>query len=276
MLQTVLRYFCALDKARTALIKETKKIAHAEQESTQQDNSLFGDAIKKLGTYQVETGYNYIDGILQPQYANANLQGSGIAYAVWWWAGQLTWPSPDPVSGALPPVAKWGITWFELLVNFIISTGWYPPLRISGMGSSSVYVPYMSEEGLMQMPSKRAASHMTSAFQSLVQCVQSLSQTILLPVKPRINSAALRRLGYQGKCLTSLPVRPQIPYASETMQFVSHYIGKLDGTIALKLPLDNIPIQAVYDTPEHLHLEFDAGVRYRQYQSIVTKRRKQK
>ena len=175
MLQTVLRYFCALDKARTALIKETKKIAHAEQESTQQDNSLFGDAIMKLSTYQVETGYNYIDGILQPQYANANLQGSGIAYAVWWWAGQLTWPSPDPVSGALPPVAKWGITWFELLVNFIISTGWYPPLRISGMGSSSVYVPYMSEEGLMQMPSKRAASHMTSAFQSLVQCVQSLS-----------------------------------------------------------------------------------------------------
>lgn len=126
----------------------------------------------------------------------------------------------------------------------------------------------------MQLPSKRAASNMTSAFQSLVQCVQSLSQTILLPVKPKINSAALRRLGYQGKCLTSLPVRPQIPYASETIRYVSHYIGKLEGTVALKLPLNDIPIQAVFEPPLDVHLESDPGVRYRSYQSLVTKRRK--
>ena len=71
----------------------------------------------------------------------------GIAYAVWWWAGQLVWPQPHPDDGSIHPTAKWGIAWFELLVNFIVTTGWYPPLKISGSGSTSQFVSYMSPEG---------------------------------------------------------------------------------------------------------------------------------
>lgn len=140
MLRTVLKYFCDLDKARNSLLRGSEKLVHAEQESSQHDNSLFENAVQKLITYQLESGYKYVDGILQSRYANANLQGSGIAYAVWWWAGQLVWPEPNLVDGSMHPMAKWGIMWFELLVNFIITTGWYPPLRISGMGSTSVFV----------------------------------------------------------------------------------------------------------------------------------------
>ena len=191
----------------------------------------------------------------------------------WWWASQLVWPENNPANGNSHPLSKWGLTWFELLVNFIVTTGWYPPLRISGMGSSSIYISYLSNEGHMQLPSKRAASRLTSSFQSLAQCVQSFSQTTILPVKPRINSAALRRLGYQGKCLTSLPIRPQIPCAGETMRYVAQYIQKLEGTVALKLPLDDIPIQSTFEPPSDVHLETDAGVRYRSYQSLITRRR---
>lgn len=127
--------------------------------------------------------------------------------------------------------------------------------------------------GHMQLPSKRAASRLTSSFQSLVQCVQSLSQTTILPVKPRINSAALRRLGYQGKCLTSLPIRPQIPCADETMRYVAKYIQKLDGSVALKLPVDDISVVYTFEPPSDVILVDDAGTRYRNYQSLITRRR---
>ena len=273
MLRLVLSYFSDLDKARNSLLQQSKKLVHAEHESSQHDNALFGDAIQKLADYRVVHGYNHINGALQEDHANSNLQGSGIAYAVWWWAGQLVWPEDNPPNGNSHPVSKWGITWFELLVNFIVTTGWYPPLRISGMGSSSIYISYVSNEGHMQLPSKRAASRLTSSFQSLVQCVQSLSQTTILPVKPRINSAALRRLGYQGKCLTSLPIRPQIPCADETMRYVAQYIQKLDGSVALKLPVDDISVVYTFEPPSDVILVDDAGTRYRNYQSLITRRR---
>ena len=141
------------------------------------------------------------------------------------------------------------------------------------MGSSSVYISYLSQEGHLQLPSKRAASKLTASFQSLVQCVQSLSQTVLFPVKPRINSAALRRLGFQGKCLTSFPVRPQIPFADTTSRYVAQYIARLEGTIALKLSLDDVPVRYHYEPPADVHLESDAGIRYKAYQSLITRRR---
>lgn len=83
----------------------------------------------------------------------------------------------------------------------------------------------------------------------------------------------MRRLGYQGKCLTSLPVRPQIPYADTTMRYVAQYIKKLEGTVALKLPLDDVPVQSNFEPPTDVYLECDTGIRYRSYQSLITRRR---
>ena len=272
-LECVLKYFCCLAKARDKLLKQQKKLMHAEQATSEHDNAVFNDAIHKLNTYQISNGYNQVVGILQPQYANANIQGAGVAYAVWSWAAQLVWPQPDPLDGSMHPTAKWGITWFELLVNFIITTGWFPPLKISGSGSTAQFVSYMSPEGQMQLPSKRAASHLTVAFKNIVQCVQSLSLTTILPVKPRVHSATMLRLGYLGKGLTSLPIRPQIPHAVETMQYVSQYIRQLDGASALKLPLNDIHCTTVFHPPEDVQLEMDAAIRYRSYLSIWGRRK---
>ena len=73
MLRTVVKYFCDLDKARNSLLRGSEKLVHAEQESSQHDNSLFEHAVQKLITYRLESGYKYVDGILQSRYANANL-----------------------------------------------------------------------------------------------------------------------------------------------------------------------------------------------------------
>ena len=86
MLRVVFQYFCDLDKARCALLNESKKLNHAENENSQHDNALFEEAILKLSDYRLEHGYNNIQDQLQSHLANANLQGSGLAYAVWWWA----------------------------------------------------------------------------------------------------------------------------------------------------------------------------------------------
>ena len=41
-----------------------------------------------------------------------------------------------------------GISWFELLTSFYLSTGWRCPIRISGAGAQSKYIGYGDPEAI--------------------------------------------------------------------------------------------------------------------------------
>ncbi len=71
------------------------------------------------------------------------------------------------------------------MINFIILSGEFPPIKVSGHGSSAIFVPYKSPEGFMQLSSRRLASHVCLTFQSLVQCVQSVTGNKLIPFTTR-------------------------------------------------------------------------------------------
>ena len=89
--------------------------------------------------------------------------------------------------GARTSCYEMGVTWFELLVSFVSSTGSFPPLRVEGLGAKSVYVDYQSEEGMMQLQSKRAASKITLVFR--IFCSVLKTGCKLFPVKPKKHSA---------------------------------------------------------------------------------------
>lgn len=225
-------------------------------------------ALPHMVNYQLTHFFNPVVGEISLEQVNANIQGAKLAHCVWEWAKTLQWPMDDHDN---PPMAAWGITWFELMINFILLTGEFPPLKVSGQGSSAVFVPYKSAEGMMQLSSRRMASHLCLAFRNLVQCVQSISGIKFIPAIPRKKSASMLRLGFQGKNLTSFPVRPVMQRARETMAFVFEYISKLDGAKILKLPIDDLVTFGDIVVPPWEY-ETDAATRYTNFLRLRKRR----
>ena len=168
-----------------------------------------GDRAKQfMIEYSLTDSFNLVEGDITLEQVNANIQGACLAHCVWEWAKTLQWPKEELDNPA------WGITWFELMINFIIASGEFPPIKSTGHGSSAIFVPYQSSEGAMQLSSRRMASHLCLAFQNLVQCVQSLSGVKIIPAHPR-RKKSMRRLAFEGKILTSFPIRPVMQKAHE-------------------------------------------------------------
>ena len=227
-----------------------------------------GDRAKQfMIEYSLTDSFNLVEGDITLEQVNANIQGACLAHCVWEWAKTLQWPKEELDNPA------WGITWFELMINFIIASGEFPPIKSTGHGSSAIFVPYQSSEGAMQLSSRRMASHLCLAFQNLVQCVQSLSGVKIIPSNPRKKSASMLRLGFEGKILTSFPIRPVMQKAHETMTYVYQYIVQLNGAKILKLPLDNLVVDGILDVP-HWEYETNATTRYRNYLKLRRIRKK--
>lgn len=45
----------------------------------------------------------------------------------------------------ISPIMDWGLSAFELLVNFCLMTGMYLPIRPSGAAGSSCFIQYKDE-----------------------------------------------------------------------------------------------------------------------------------
>ena len=146
--------------------------------------------------------------------ARACLQGANLAKAIWEWSRTLKWPK-DPIDPCGP--GSWGISFFELLINFHICTGYMPPIRIQGQGSSSIYVDYFSDTALLQGPSKRSMGSMVFGFQALIRAVSSVAGGPILPYKK--SGTSIYRLGFRGK-MPSIPIRWEMCQCSLTMQTV--------------------------------------------------------
>ena len=41
----------------------------------------------------------------------------------------------------------WGISWFEILTRFYLTTGWRCPIKTGGAGTKAKYVPYDHPKG---------------------------------------------------------------------------------------------------------------------------------
>ena len=264
----VYQYLCALNRARSHAIGMCQDLHHRDINAQSPDQAM-GDRAKHLMIdYHLTHFVNYTEGDISLDQVNANIQGARLAHCVWEWSKTLQWPDENQDN---PPMAKWGVTWFELMINFIIVSGEFPPLKCEGHGSSAIFLPYKSSEGFMQPSSRRMASHLCLTFQNLVQCVQSITGKKIIPYNPRKKSASMGRLGFEGKNLTSFPYRPVMKCACETMTFVAGYITKLSGAKILKGPLDDLETNNQLQL-DHLDYELDAGTRYRNYLQIRKRR----
>ena len=196
-------------------------------------------------------------------------QGANLAKAIVLWLSTLTWPSD--INEDYERSDDWGISWFELVINFTLMMQTFFPVRIQGLGSTSVYVPYNSDDAILGYPKRRAAYTQSFCLLKAVGSIQSVSQKVLLPKFKSKQCRSLSRLGFHEK-FTGLPCRPGMLYQAQTMDIVWDYIQKIGPNGFLDRPLE-IPVQTPWTTFPPLD-EISPDLRYKNYLKILKQHRR--
>jgi hypothetical protein len=118
---------------------------------------------------------------------------------------------------------SWGVSWFELYVNFLLCTLQYIPARISGSLENVIYTDYLSNEAKILPSDKRSAMAQCTSFQSAVRCVESLLQRRIFPEYIKKGGKSLHRLGFTGQ-ISGLAIRPLMSRQSETVDAIFQYL----------------------------------------------------
>ena len=57
---------------------------------------------------------------------------------------------------------SWGVSWFELYVNFLLCTSQYIPARISGLLENFIFTDYLSNESTFRQAKCNGSMHVIS------------------------------------------------------------------------------------------------------------------
>lgn len=136
-------------------------------------------------------------------------------------------------------------------VNFIVTTGWFFPVRIEGISASTVFRAQKHPDAQALPHSKRAASCQSISCQDFFKSLTLLSQHAWLPSHIKPGCVSLKRLGFKG-VIKGLSPRPALPNQMATMRFIRKYIDDLDGSSRLFASLDTVPIACDFVVPPHV------------------------
>ena len=176
--------------------------------------------------------------------------GANVTCMFWKWLNLLQWPEHE-VNEIPNPNLEWGVSYFELVVNYALCTGDFLPIPLYPNQRYVEYVAYSSNSGILLPNNKRAASMQVFAFEKLVRHLEALSSFRLIPKFPkatRINCRSLTQLGYKGQ-VAGISIRPNMPYPKETIIFVHKYIQALQKGGALDKPLIRPEIPSIISFP---------------------------
>ena len=262
-------YIIELAKYRMKLINDQKSAGEVklhflagenppENEVNQQQqivdiDEAFQQVCNKLAIWNNASYQSMTFPEISPHVLNACSSGKNIASLFWNWLNLLQWP--EEVCANVPdPQYEWGVSYFELVVNFALCTGDFLPLPLHPNQRYVEYVPYSSDSGILLPTGKRAASVQVFAFEKLLRRMEALSQRCLIPKfpkAPRWNCRSLTLLGYKGQ-VAGVSIRPNMPYAQETSEFVHKYIRSLRKGAALDKPLIRPDVPVILPFP-NLH-----------------------
>ena len=132
------------------------------------------------------------------------------------WLKTLKWPKhPEPIQ---PP---YGITWLELLINFLICTQQSVPVNCNTTGGPAKY-RYITEDGEWDHTVFSFGAFVPS-FRLSIDQLQAMTTVQLIPVKSRIKIKSLRILAGLGH-KQGIPLRPQLPSQRVTVKFLQEYL----------------------------------------------------
>eukprot|EP00435_Cladocopium_sp_Y103_P051857 s137_g16.t1 len=271
-LSKVCQYLVELNKERRRLETEKHVPAASSLQSQNVRNLMCADAVPVLQAYHFPGGVYVCHDDLNADVLRGSLQGRNLARYILKWAATLEWPDENTdwsASETDAVVSTWGISWFELFINFYIMTGKLCPVRVSGSLDKVVEADYNSDQAKLLPGEKRSAMVQTTCFQAACRCVESLLQKKLFPSGIQKGGRAIHRYGFTGQ-VAGVATRPKIHRQVETVQTVYQYISTIVNKKKLRNSLDGIV------TFQDIHIdslpELDAGQRYRIYKNEYKKR----
>ena len=174
------------------------------------------------------------------------LQGANIAKSFKTFCETLKWP-PDLVEDYDAKSKRdWGISWFEILTSFYLSTGWRCPIKTAGSGAKAEYISYGDPKAILLPDSKRTVSLQILCLRNLLQNVSTIVEADVLPKFSSYKCFSMSRIGLKSP-IAGLPCRPIIPKQSETLDFVWQYFLKLNGSVALHKPIHVSNLDIIID-----------------------------
>eukprot|EP00435_Cladocopium_sp_Y103_P020001 s186_g4.t2 len=241
-LETTFRYLVDLNKERRRIESEGLG-AVPQAASADNSRSLMADsAVQVLQDLHFEPSVVVDIGDFDASLLGGSLQGVNLAWYIIKWAMTLRWPAHD---AQFDPTVQpgmsisWGISWFELYINFLLCTSQYLPVRISGSLEHVVFADYFSDEAKIQPSEKRSAVAQCTSFQMAFSCVESLLQKRLIPEYIQKGGKSLQRLGYTGQIAT-LKSRPLMMRQAETMMVCFQYVQAQPNKKKLRQTLDHV------------------------------------
>ena len=241
-LTEVFSYLVALNKEHKKLEALSKK-SHPSSQAVRVDRNLMGDdAVSLMIAYSFQGGRQItLDSIESPA-LQGSLQGVNLARYILRWAETLTWPFldmdwSDDVNGGT--VMHWGISWFELFMNFLICTSRFCPVRVAGSLGKVQYTSYTSDLARILPSDKRSAMTQATSFQAACRCVESILNKKLFPEDITKGGKSIHRLGFTGQ-VASLAYRPLLMRQRETIEATYQYIQLVPVKNKLRLPLDRV------------------------------------
>ena len=197
------------------------------------DSSLMGaEACAFLKTYGPDNFVHVPKVDADDEQYHLCLQGSNLGKALKTWLDTLRWPA----DAAEKDASDWGMSWFEMAVSFYLATGFQFPVRISGSGAKSKYVPYRSDEAMLLPSNHRTAALQGLCMRHMIQNLETILQCKLIPAPIITKCGSLIRLGFKP-AVAGVARRPALPNPGETVQFTWDYIVSLEGNGILCKPI---------------------------------------
>eukprot|EP00435_Cladocopium_sp_Y103_P060985 s320_g22.t1 len=141
------------------------------------DQRLMGlDACNALAEFSPENYVHRPSVHVEDDIFHCCLQGANIAKTFKSWCELLRWPSDLVHEYDGKSKGDWGISWFELLVSFYLSTGLRCPIKTGGAGALTDYIAYDHDSAKLLPDSKRSVALQILCFRNLWQNVATILQ----------------------------------------------------------------------------------------------------
>ena len=239
----VLRYWCDLNVSRIAVLEERK--SQAQQELARDEGLADTKVVRAMLALRDAHAPPYRSvtlPALQATEAQAIPQGPRAALQVWQWVQLLQWPeryAEEPHS--------WGITWFELYINFVLCVGSPLPVPIPGKGNAKQKHFSVDQKEIQLLSAKARSVHvMSNALRTICCNLRSVTGQRLMPDYVQSGAKSMMKMcDASGKDIQSgLMPRPKLPHQDETVKLVWQFIQSCGEKVTLSKEINDIPNRA--------------------------------
>lgn len=196
-------------------------------------------------------GPSWTPGLPDEELAHSCMWGTSFALAFRQWTQTLQWhPNQDSTS-------KWmrssqvpiGISWFELAINFILTTqAWFP--TPTGVGQHADF--RVRTHAFPDKPRGIGLNVMAEALRSINKFWEAVSGETLLPIHWASNVKVLRYFGGMGY-VRGFSVRPAMSLQAATMDVVHSYMTAKPN----RMSFDDLPTIPVSQPQIHFEIPLD-------------------